>query len=274
MCARTYVSCTYMSCRSDRSFLLLRSVLPIHPRSSLRSKMHFTFHVCMSFLYTYVRSATASYVIKRFRTRVAFSVTQFILFGISFSFSLFLILSNAYTHVWNIIDSNTIAGRTEIFSKFNIIKEILETLTIFFYSSPFFFRPNECSGKSTKKKKDKKQNCGCFGPIARARTCVYQHGRVRGVSVSPIGNIYLNAFFFTRRARGLSVKRLLLWLSVRCTAIQMSVRGTFDQADLRTWSVRGQFSFLPFVIVRVQRCRRFLGSSRSAVRIDTFDYWR
>lgn len=56
---RMYISCTYVSCRSDRSCLvrlLLRSVLSIHPRSSLRSKMHFTFrmHVISIYVCTYI----------------------------------------------------------------------------------------------------------------------------------------------------------------------------------------------------------------------------
>lgn len=79
-------------------------------------------------------------------------------------------------------------------------------------------------------------------PCPCSHLCVLTRMYTR-VSVNIPSGIYLDAFF-TRRARGLSVKRLLLWLSVRCTAIQMSVRSTFDRADLRTWSVRGQF--LPY----------------------------
>lgn len=98
-----------------------------------------------------------------------------------------------------------IVRRAKYFFKFNIIKDI-RNADNFLLQRPLLLRPNECSGKSTKKKKkknqDKKQNRGCFGlQSARAHTCVYQHGRVRGVSVSPIGDIYLNAFFFTRILR-------------------------------------------------------------------------
>lgn len=156
----------------------------------------------------------------------------------------------------------------KVFFKFNIIKDILETLSIFF--STVLLRSNECSSKSRKKKKRTKSRTAVVSNYVRARTCVYQHGRVRRVSVSPIRDIYLDAFFFARRACGLSVKRLLLWLSVRCTAIQMSVRGTFDQADLRTWSVRGQFPSYPLWSFACKDA----DDSRSAVRIDTFDYWR
>lgn len=53
----------------------------------------------------------------------------------------------------------------------------------------------------------------------------------------------------------------------------MSVRSTSDRADLRTWSVRGQFlSYTLCDRVRVQRCRRFRIVGRLCLWIDTFDY--
>lgn len=70
----------WFACFCDLFFLYIRG-----PRYAPRCTSLFA---CMSFLYMYVHSATTSYVIKRFRTRVAFNVIQFILFGI------FLILSN------------------------------------------------------------------------------------------------------------------------------------------------------------------------------------
>lgn len=162
----------------------------------------------------------------------------------------------------------------KVFFKFDTMKDILETLSIFSSTVFFLARMNARAKVGGKKKRNKKQDCGCFelqsAICPRSHLCVYQHGRVRRVSVSPIRDIYLDAFFFARRACGLSVKRLLLWLSVRCTAIQMSVRGTFDQADLRTWSVRGQFPSYPLWSFACKDA----DDSRSAVRIDTFDYWR
>lgn len=126
------------------------------------------------------------------------------------------------------------------------------------------------SGEREERRTESK-TAGRFGLHRRARTCVYQHARIRGYPWIPSG-IYLDAFF-TRRARGLSVKRLLLWLSVRCTAIQMSVRcwARSIGRDLRTWSVRGQFLSYP-LWSRSRAAMPTISARRTAIRIDTVDY--
>lgn len=152
-----------------------------------------------------------------------------------------------------------IVRRAKYFFKFNIIKDI-RNADNFLLQRPLLLRPNECSGKSTKKKKkqDKKQNTAVVSDYSPLRPCSHLCVPTRSCTRS-----------IRESHRGYIPECILLYSActriIRKTPPIMIIRTLHRDPDVCPWHVRSggssyvigkrAVSFLPFVIVRVQRCR-------------------